>query len=118
MIKYDSQDFLRWLETTRFTEYDIIKCRKMQSASITETENAFGISTISVCGFDHMDVIKLGGEIKQRYDEDKTAFYKRAHSILGICCELMDSVNEVLADEGAWSAGYFQGQLEKWFEGK
>lgn len=118
MRKHDSGEFLHWLDKTKNTEFDIIKCRKMQSPSLSEVENTFGITTISVCGFINNDVVKLGGDIKQHYDEDKPTYYKRVYEILGVACELMDSVNAILADEGAWSATYFHDRLEKWLEQK
>lgn len=118
MERRDTAAFQRWLAKTKNTELDIIKCRKMQSLSITESENTFGISSVSVCGFENNDVIKLGGEIKQQYDESKEVYYNRVYDILIICCELMDAVNEIMIDEGAWSAGYFQKRLTEWRDEK
>lgn len=118
MSKYDNTEFLHWLQKSKATEHDIIDCRKMQSASLSETENTFGITTISVCGFINNDVVRLGGDIRQHYDEDKATYYERVYRILIICCELMDSVNAIIADEGAWSDGYFTNRLEKWMEKK
>ncbi|MDD6157246.1 MAG: hypothetical protein PUB52_09570 [Lachnospiraceae bacterium] len=118
MSKYDNSDFLHWMEKSKITEHDIIDCRKMQSSSLTETENTFGITTISVCGFINNDVVRLGGDIKQHYDESKEAYYERVYRILIICCELMDDVNEVIADEGAWSPGHFVKKLNQWKESK
>lgn len=118
MKKTDSGDFLKWLEKSKCTEKDIIGCRKMQSMSISETETTFGISTISVCGFIRNDVVKLGGDIKQRYDESKPAYYDRVYNILIICARLMDSVNEILADHGAWGAGYYEKKIDQWKSGK
>ena len=114
MAKQDNTAFFRWLEKTKNTEADIIKCRKMQSPTLSESENAFGISTISVCGFIHNDVVKLGDEIKQQYDESKPAYYQRVYDILIVASRLMDSVNEILVDEGAWGAGYFENKLNEW----
>ena len=118
MGKYNTDAFFRWLGKSKATEHDIIRCRKMQNMSLSETENSFGITTISVCGFINNDVVKLGGELKQQYDEDKMAYYQRVYDILVVCCDLMDSVNEILADEGAWSAGYFKGRIDEWLKGK
>ena len=42
--------FKEWLQKSKITELDVIKCRKMQSVSIAETENAYGITTISAGG--------------------------------------------------------------------
>ena len=118
MEKRNTEAFQKWLAKYRYTEIDIIRCRKMQSMSIMETENTFGISCVSVCGFINNDVARLGGDIKQHYDESKDVYYKRVYDILIICCELMDSVNEILADEGAWSSGYFQKRINEWRDEK
>ncbi len=118
MIKGSDEDFQKWLAKSKCTELDIIKCRKMQSMSIVENDNTFGIGDISVCGFENMDVVQMGGLIKQHYDEDKKAFYERVYGILNVCGQLMDSVNEIMADEGAWSAGYFQKKFKEWYDGK
>ena len=118
MANRDNRDFFKWLEKSKSTEFDIIKCRKMQSMNLMESENTFGISSISVCGFINNDVVKLGGEIRQQYDEDKQTYYERVYKILIVCCELMDSVNEILVDEGSWSAGYFKERLRAWKEEK
>jgi len=114
MERHDTRAFYRWLEKSKGTEFDIIKCRKMQFLSLAESQNTFGIRTLSVCGFINNDVVTLGSEIKQQYDESAEDYYNRAFDILAVCCELMDAVNEILCDEGAWSAGYFQGKLEEW----
>ena len=46
MEKRNTEAFQKWLAKYRYTEIDIIKCRKMQSMSIMETENTFGISCV------------------------------------------------------------------------
>lgn len=114
MEQKEQKEFFAWLRKTKFTELDIINCRKMQSVSIVENENIFGISTISVCGFINNDVVKVGAEIKQQYSENKHDFYERAFSILHICAKLMDSVNGVLADEGSWTNSYFEEKFVEW----
>lgn len=118
MEKFDSEVFFKWLEKVKCTETDIIRCRKMQYMSITESETTFGITTVAVCGFIDNDVVRLGGDIKQRYDEQKTDYYERAYTILMICAQLMDSVNVVLADYGAWGEGYFQKKMQEWKDSK
>ena len=118
MEEQDKVNFSRWLIKSNCTELDIIHCRKMQSMSITEAENTFGITTLSVCGFEHNDMLLLGGEIKQQYAETKEAYYNRVFGILLICAKLMDSVNEILADEGAWSTGYFEKRFSDWHSEK
>ncbi|MCR5468968.1 MAG: hypothetical protein K6F37_08415 [Lachnospiraceae bacterium] len=115
---HDLSEFNRWLEKSKGTELDIINCRKMQSVSLVERKNAFGIYTVAVCGFVNNDMVKLGGDIVQRYDESLEDFYKRAYRILLICSELMDAVNEVLVDTGSWGAHYFQDKLNEWFKEK
>lgn len=114
MEQRNTTEFFKWLAKTKCTETDIIKCRKMQAINITENENIYGISTIIVCGFLNNDVVKLGGEIKQKYDENKQQYYQRVAEILAICCDLMDAANEILVDEGAWGEGYFRTKLEEW----
>lgn len=117
-MNYNQQDFFKWLEKSKANEFDIIKCRKMQSSSLTETENTFGIKSIQICGFINNDVVKLGGEIKQKYDESNEAYYKRVYDIISVCCGLMDSVNQILVDEGAWGKDYFQNKLDGWYKKK
>ena len=112
-----SEDFLKWMEKTKCTELDVIRARKLQNISITETENTFGITTISVCGFLNNDVTQFQ-PIVQHYDESKPDFYKRAYGVMAIGCELMDSVNEILRDDGAWSPEYFSKKLEEWYKTK
>ena len=118
MEKRDTTEFQKWLAKYKNTELDIIKCRKMQSMTITESESTFGIATISVCGFQNNDVITLGSNIKQHYDESREDYYKRVYDILMVCGELMDSVNEILADEAAWTGGYFQKKFMEWGQEK
>lgn len=118
MENLDTTEFFKWLEKTKSTEHDIINCRKMQSLSIAESENAFGINKVSVCGFIHNDVVQLGGEIVQRYDEDKAQFIDRAFKIFMVSAALMDSVNGILCDEGAWGADYFTRRLTEWRDKK
>ena len=118
MEKRDTTEFQKWLAKYKNTEWDIIKCRKMQSMTITESESTFGIATISVCGFQNNDVITLGSNIKQHYDESREDYYKLVYDILMVCGELMDSVNEILADEAAWTGGYFQKKFMEWGQEK
>ena len=117
-MEYNHKDFFRWLEKSKATELDIIKCRKMQSPSFSETSNIYGIRSIQICGFINNDLVKLGGEIKQQYDESEAAYYKRVYDIVNVCCVLMDSVNEILVDEGSWSKGFFQKKLQEWLKDK
>lgn len=118
MSECDTKDFFKWLEKSKATEADVINCRKMQSVSFTESENIYGITTISVCGFINNDVVKLGGEIRQQYDEKKGDYYDRVYRILFVCSELMDAVNGILVDEGSWGKDYFQVKLKEWREKK
>ncbi len=115
--KKSAEEFSKWMEKTKCTEMDVIQARKLQNISITETENTFGISTLSVCGFLNNDVTQFQ-PIVQHYDESKPDFYKRAFEVMAIGCELMDSVNEILRDEGAWSPEYFTNKLEEWAKSK
>ena len=71
MAEHNTANFFKWLEKSNLTEHDIIKCRKMQSFTISENSNAFGITTITASGFLHNDYIQLGPEIKQHYSETK-----------------------------------------------
>lgn len=109
-----NKNFWNWLKKYNFTEEDIIHCRKMQSVNIMENENVYGISSVNVCGFLNNDVLKLGGEIKQQYSEDKRSYYERCYGIYEICAKLMDSVNEVLGDEGSWGKDYFAHKFVEW----
>lgn len=118
MAYRDSKEFYRWMKKSKVTEIDIINCRKMQSVTMTEDTNAFGISSVAVSGFLNNDFVKLGEEIRQQYDETPQQFYQRAYDILIICSELMDSVNGILCDEGSWSSDYFQTKLNGWIEKK
>lgn len=113
-----NNEFNKWMKKSQITEIDIINCRKMQSFTITEGTNAFGISYVSVSGFFNNDFVKLGEELRQQYDETPMQFYERAYGVLIICCELMDSVNGILCDEGSWSLDYFQNKLNSWIEKK
>lgn len=108
-----SEEFLRWMEKAKVTELDVIAARKLQNMSITETENMFGITSISVCGFLNNDVTQFQPMV-QHYDESKEDFYKRVYGVMAIACELMDSVNEILRDDGAWSPEYFTNKLQDW----
>ncbi|MCR5273322.1 MAG: hypothetical protein K6E13_10140 [Lachnospiraceae bacterium] len=117
-IKHDINEFEHWLKKSKATETDIINCRKMQSLSLMEKKNAYGINSVSVCGFINNDVVKLGGDIVQRYDESLEDFYKRAYRILIICCELMDAVNAIMTDAGSWGPDYFQTKLTNWINSK
>jgi len=117
-IKHDINEFNNWLKKSKATELDIINCRKMQSLSLMEMKNPYGINTVAVCGFINNDVVKLGGDIVQRYDENIEDFYRRAYRILITCCELMDAVNAILVDTGSWGANYFQDKLNEWLKEK
>lgn len=111
-----TNDFFKWLEKYHITEGDILACRKMQSMNIVEKENVYGISGVSVCGFQKNDLVQLGGEIKQKYSEPKKEYYERCYGIFLICARLMDAANEILLDEGSWGKGYFQEKFTKWLE--
>lgn len=110
----DATDFFKWLEKSNFTESDIIHCRKMQYFNIVESENVYGISGVSVCGFINSDVVKMGNEIKQHYSESKKDYYERVYRIMCVCANLMDSVNEILKDEGSWGIDYFHKKFKEW----
>ena len=114
----DNTVFFQWLKKSNITEQDVIGCRKMQSMAITEDTNAFGISTISISGFENNDFVKLGEAIKQHYSETPEAYAKRVYDIYMTCAELMDSVNSILKDEGSWSSDYFQTKINTWYESK
>lgn len=118
MENQDLTAFYNWIKKSKIDEHDIIRCRKMQSMSISETSNAYGIVTISVSGFYNNDFIKLGEEIRQYYSENKETYYKRVYTILGVCSDLMDSVNGILQDEGSWSSDYFRSRIDSWYKEK
>ena len=118
MNDQDITAFYNWIKKSKVTEYDIIACRKMQSLSFSESSNAYGIITLSVSGFYNNDFVKLGEEIRQYYSETPEDFYKRVYVILGVCSDLMDSVNGILHDEGSWSADYFRSKLDAWYKSK
>lgn len=118
MAEHNTANFFKWLEKSNLTEHDIIKCRKMQSFTISENSNAFGITTITASGFLHNDYIQLGPEIKQHYSETKEDYLDRVFDIYYVCAELMDAVNDVLADEGAWSDNYFRTRVFDWRKSK
>ena len=118
MAEHNTKKFFQWLEKSKLTEHDIIKCRKMQSFTISETSNAFGITTISASGFYNNDYIQLGPEIKQQYAETREDFYDRVFEIYYVCGELMDAVNDILQDEGSWSDNYFRNRIYDWRKSK
>ena len=110
--------FKEWLQKSKITELDVIKCRKMQSVSIAETESAYGITTRSAGGFSDNDYVKVGEPIKQHYAESKEEYYKRVHTVMIVSADLMDAVNGVLADEGSWGPDYFHQKVEHWYSEK
>ena len=114
MAEHNTANFFKWLEKSNLTEHDIIKCRKMQSFTISEKSNAFGITTITASGFYNNDYIQMGPEIKQQYAEMREDFYDRVFDIYYVCAELMDAVNDVMQDEGSWSKDYFRGRIFEW----